>query len=185
MTDPTDVTSSARWRLRLSDGDTIELRPAPESGDGQRQSEIVLTMPAWRANDLATVLDRYARIARIFQESSDVWTEDSLVHGLRDASAAATGTSGAAPGEPARVGAVERGRAMVQLQQARPDLTHDQLVAVVDAAAWWFDNGEDYKVTDLLDSVLPDDGASGAVYLTLLGPGRGGSQSGPESRSAG
>jgi hypothetical protein len=40
---------------------------------------MVLTMPAWRAHDLATVLDRYGRIARIFQERSDFWTEDSLV----------------------------------------------------------------------------------------------------------
>jgi hypothetical protein len=74
---------------------------------------------------------------------------------------------------------------MVQLQEARPDLTHDQLVAVVDAAAWWFENDEDYKVVNLLESVLPDNAASGAVYLTLLGPGRGGSPCGPEARSAG
>ena len=181
MSDPTDVTSSAHWRLRLSEGDTIELRAAPGSGDGKTEPEITLTLPAWRARDLATVLDRYARIVRIYQESSDVWTEDSLVRGLRDAAAAATGPADGAPQAPTRVGAVERGHAMVQLQEARPELTHDQLVAVVDAAAWWFDNDEDYKVIDLLDAVIPGDGASGTVYLTLLGPGRGKSDSPPRS----
>src|SRR3954452_4199266 len=144
MTDPTDVTSSEHWRLRLNDGDTLEIQPA-RAGEGDGQPEIVLTMPAWRAHDLATVLDRYGRIARIFQERSDVWTEDSLVRGLRDAAAAVNGPSTVRPQRPSRVGDAERGRAMVHLQNARPELTHDQMTAVVDAAAWWFDNGQDDK----------------------------------------
>jgi hypothetical protein len=169
MTDPTDVTSSEHWRLRLDDGDTLEIQPARDSSEGDGKPEIVLTLPAWRAHDLATVLDRYGRIARIFQEHSDVWTEDSLVRGLRDAAAAVSGPSTARPQRPSRVGDAERGRAMVRLQDARPELTHEQMAAVVDAAAWWFDNGEDDKVVDLLDAVATDDRLGGDVYVALLG----------------
>ncbi len=148
-------------------GDSLEVQPARASGEGDGKPEIMLTMPAWRAHDLATVLDRYGRIARIFQERSDVWTEDSLV---RDAAAAVNGPSTVRPQRPSRVGDAERGRAMVHLQNARPELTHAQMAAVVDAAAWWFDNGEDDKVVNLLDAVATDERLGGDVYEALLGP---------------
>jgi hypothetical protein len=170
MTDPTDVTPSEHWRLRLHDGETLEIQPARESRASDGRPEIVLTMPAWRAHDLATVLDRYGRIAKIFQERSDVWTEDSLVRGLRDAAATVNGPSTTRPLTPSRVGDAERGRAMVHLQKARPELTHNQMAAVVDAAALWFDNGEDDKVVDLVDAVAADERLGGDVYVALLGP---------------
>lgn len=118
------------------------------------------------------MLDRYGRIARIFQEPSDVWTEDSLVRGLRDAAAAVNGPSTVRPQTPSRVGDAERGRAMVHLQNARPELTHAQMAAVVDAAAWWFDNGEDDKVVDLVDAVATDERLGSEVYVALLGPSK-------------
>jgi hypothetical protein len=71
---------------------------------------------------------------------------------------------------PSRVGDAERGRAMVQLQNARPELTHAQMAAVVDAAAGWFDAGEDDKVINLLDAVATDERLGGDVYVALLGP---------------
>ena len=171
MTDPTDVTSSEHWRLRLDDGDLLEIQPA-RTGEGDGKPEIVLTLPAWRAHDLATVLDRYGRIARIFQEHSDVWTEDSLVRGLRDAAAAVNGPSTVRPQRPSRVGDSERGRAMVRLQDARPELTHDQTAAVVDAAAWWLDNGDDDKVASLVEAVVIDARLGRDLFAALLGPSR-------------
>lgn len=126
----------------------------------------MLTRRPYRAAELGTVLDRYNRLAGIFAESSDIWTEESLARGLRDAPAATEAGTGVRTSS-SKVGAAERGRAMVILQQARPELTHAQLVSVVDAAAWWLDKDEDYKATDLLDSVASTD-VSGDVYATLL-----------------
>jgi hypothetical protein len=165
VTDPThDAAPNPQpWQLTLEHGDRLEvLPPAPDRPEAQ----VVLTLRPYRATELGIVLDRYNRLAGIFAESSDIWTEDSLSRGLRDAPAAASGKSTTQP-SPSKVGAAERGRAMVLLQQARPELTHDQLVAVVDATAWWLDSDEDYKANDLLDSVASTE-VSRDVYMTLL-----------------
>ena len=168
MTDPTqhDRPEAPPWRLTLEHGDRLEVQPAAEVDEQDGESRIVLTLRPYRAAELGTVLDRYNRLAGIFAESSDIWTEESLARGLRDAPAATEAGTGV-PTASSKIGAAERGRAMVILQKARPELTHAQLVAVVDAAAWWLDKDEDYKATDLLDSVASTD-VSGDVYATLL-----------------
>lgn len=166
MTDPTEdpVPEPLPWRLTLEHGDQLEVLP-PAAPD-RPEAQVVLTLRPYRATELGIVLDRYNRLAGIFAESSDIWTEDSLSRGLRDAPAA-VGRDATTASAPSKVGAAERGRAMVLLQQARPELTHDQLVAVVDATAWWLDSDEDYKATDLLDSVTSME-VSRDVYMTLL-----------------
>jgi hypothetical protein len=166
MTDPTHAApESSPWRLTLEHGDRLEVRPPAQTDGGSSEPQIVLTLRPYRATELGVVLDRYNRLAGIFAESSDIWTEDSLARGLRDAPAAISDQ--ATSQHPSKVGTAERGRAMVILQQARPELTHDQLVAVVDATAWWLDSDEDYKATDLLDSVAGAE-VSSEVYMTLL-----------------
>ena len=132
MTDPTQAElPHPPWKLTLENGDRLEVRPPDEIGGGKSESRIVLTLRPYRAVELGQVLDRYNRLAAILAESSDIWTEESLSRGLRDARAAIRSEA-----SPSKVGAAERGLAMVILQQARPELTHDQLVAVVDATAW-------------------------------------------------
>jgi hypothetical protein len=164
MSNPTDPDSPAEpWRLTLTEGDLLEVRPAPAPGTAP---QVVLTLPPWRATDLSATLDRYNRIAAIFAESSDIMTEESLARALGDARAAATGRSDGVRAA-SKVGPAERGRAMVVLQRARPELSHDKLVAIVDAVSWWLDNQQDYKATDLLQALVPDE-VSGEVYLTLL-----------------
>jgi hypothetical protein len=165
VTDPTEdaVLQPPPWRLMLEHGDRLEVLPPAA---GRPEAQVVLTLRPYRATELGIVLDRYNRLAGIFAESSDIWTEDSLSRGLRDAPAATSADAATQP-SPSKVGPAERGRAMVLLQQARPELTHDQLVAVVDATAWWLDSDEDYKATDLLDSVASTEVSSG-VYMTLL-----------------
>jgi hypothetical protein len=165
MTDPTEdaVPEPPPWRLTLEHGDRLEVLPPAEPD--RPEAQVVLTLRPYRATELGIVLDRYNRLAGIFAESSDIWTEESLSRGLRDAPAAAGRK--AATSSPSKVGATERGRAMVLLQRARPELTHDQVVAVVDATAWWLDNDEDYKATDLLDSVISTE-VSRDVYMALL-----------------
>jgi len=168
VTDPTHEPASEPppWRLTLEHGDRLEVRPPSDTDGGTSEPHIVLTLRPYRATELGVVLDRYNRLAGIFAESSDIWTEESLSRGLRDAPAAVRGKATTQP-SPSKVGAAERGRAMVVLQQARPELTHDQLVAVVDATAWWLDSDEDYKATDLLQSVASTE-VSSEVYMTLL-----------------
>lgn len=167
MTDPTEdaVPEPAPWRLILENGDRLEVQPPEEIGGGKSEPRVVLTLRPYRAQELGQVLHRYNRLAAIFAESSDIWTEESLARGLRDAPAAIGGRATTQP-SPSKVGAAERGRAMVMLQEARPELTHDQLVAVVDATAWWLDSDEDYKATDLLGSVSPE--VSTEVYMALI-----------------
>ena len=166
MTDPTHARDPhpEPWRLVLTEGDLIEVRPAPAPGTAP---QIVLTLPPWRAWDISTTLHRYNRLAAIFAETSDISTEDSLARGLADARAAAVGPP-ETPSPTNKVGPVERGDAMVILQQARPELSHDKLTAIVDAVAWWLDNGEDYKASDLLEALVPTE-VGGQAYLALVG----------------
>jgi hypothetical protein len=165
MSNPTDpVRPVEPWRLVLTEGELVEVRPAPTP---DTKPQIVLTLPPWRASDLSVTLDRYNRLAAIFAESSDIMTEESLARALGDARAAATGPSDAV--RPAsKVGPAERGQAMVVLQQARSDLSHDKLVAIIDAAAWWLDNQQDYKATDLLEALVPAE-TGAEVYMILIG----------------
>jgi hypothetical protein len=168
MTDPTHGPAAQQppWQLTLEHGDQLEVRPPTDTDGGPSEPQVVLTLRPYRATELGVVLDRYNRLAGIFAESSDIWTEDSLARGLRDAPAVVGGQA-SREASPSKVGAAQRGRAMVVLQQGRPELTHDQLVAVVDATAWWLDSDEDYKATDLLESVASTE-ISSEVYMTLL-----------------
>jgi hypothetical protein len=139
VTDPTHDTAPEPppWRLTLEHGDRIEVRPAEDTDGGSSEPQVVLTLWPYRSAELGVVLDRYNRLASIFAESSGIWTEKSLARGLRDAPTIVDGHAS------------------------------DQLVAVVDATAWWMDSDEDYKATDLLESVASTE-VSSDVYLTLL-----------------
>ena len=53
------------------------------------------------------------------------------------------------------------------LQEARPELSHSALSAVVDAAAGWIEQQRDNRAVDLLNTVVPDAGT--AAYFALLG----------------
>jgi hypothetical protein len=56
---------------------------------------------------------------------------------------------------------------MAVLQEARPELSHSRLVAIIDAAAWWLNEDMDYMALDLLNTVEESVGTT--VYFTLLG----------------
>jgi hypothetical protein len=171
MTDPTQAhgQEQAPWRLVLEEGEQLEVRTADSIPTSQAsRSAVVLSMPAWRAADLARVMDAYSRISAIFAETSEVsGTESSLARALSDAAAAATGADDPPTAEPARVGHRGRLKAMAMLQKARPELSHGKLIAIVDAAARWLDDDMDHMAMDLLNTIDDDQGM--ALYFTLLG----------------
>ena len=69
MTDPTHAPAQDRasWRLVLDEGERLEVRPAGQAGS----PNVALFMPAWRAADLARVMDAYSRMSAIFTETSE------------------------------------------------------------------------------------------------------------------
>jgi hypothetical protein len=77
MPDPSDTTP---WQLHLDHGDHLTVHPN-EAGD----PEVVLTLSAWRAHDLATTLDRFNRLAAIFDETTGISTEPGLAQALTTA----------------------------------------------------------------------------------------------------
>jgi len=126
----------------------------------------VLVMPAWRAADLGRVMDAYSRIAAILARTSEVsGTEASLAQGLGDAAVAARGED-KGPRADSEIGAGNRLRAMALLQEARPELSHSQLIAIIDAAVWWLHEGIDDMALELLTCI--EERAATTVYLTLL-----------------
>lgn len=175
MTDTTHAQTSDQppWRLRLDEGDRLELEPLTgpvddEEGDEAEAPDVVLRLRPWRAHDLSGVLERYNRMVSIFDGAGEgIWREESLARGLRDARGAATRRPAAPADGPTRVGEAQRGTAMVLLQAARPELDHDQLAAVVDAAAWWLEKGEDLAATSLVSAVT-DRATAGHVHTTLV-----------------
>jgi hypothetical protein len=177
MGDPTEENRPrpGTWRLTLDEGESLEVSRVPGSeGSG---AEIELRLPAWRATDLAQVLDSYTRLTALALEASAVSvTEHSLARALRDAAAAATGRE--IQGErPTRISTAGRLKAMAQLQEFRPDFSHSKLVSVIDAAAWWLDAGQDFMASDLLDAVVDEEHGL-ALQRTLVGantPGPAGS----------
>ena len=70
-------------------------------------------------------------------------------------------------GPPSKIAHGDRLKAMAVLQEARPELSHSKLVAIIDAAAWWLDDGRDYMAMDLLTTV--DESVGAALCFTLLG----------------
>lgn len=165
MAEPTDDVRRGRLRLVLDDGEVLELATEAESG----ASIVILRLPAARAYDLSRVLDSYTAMVELAGQASEVsGTEATLARALRDSAAAAgqrhgSTNSAGTVGEPARL------QAMAELQAARPDLNHGSLIAVVDAAAAWVAQREDYHAAALLDAVAGDDGAGSQAYLTLIG----------------
>jgi hypothetical protein len=70
MSDPTEPDPPAEpWRLVLTEGDLLEVQPAPAPGT---PPQIILTLPPWRATDLGATLDRYNLLTAIFAEPIDV-----------------------------------------------------------------------------------------------------------------
>jgi hypothetical protein len=149
------------WRLVLTEGELLEVRPALRT---DTKPQVVLTLPPWRALDIATTLGRYNRVAAIFADSRDPMTEESLVRALSDAHAVALGPFEPLPSA-TKVTSEQRGSAMVVLQRGRPELSHDQLVAVVDAAAWLLDTHEYDKASDLLRVSASDEAAMHALQI--------------------
>jgi hypothetical protein len=156
----------ARWQLVLDEGEQLDVRLVPSSEPSGR-ADVEVRMSAMRADDLSRVLSGYSRIVAIMTEMSEVSsTENSLARGLHDAAAVARGTR-SQPEPPTRVGSAERLKAMAVLQQARPELSHSKLMAVVDAAAWWLTDDEDDMAAELLDAVASE--AASTAYFALLG----------------
>ena len=116
----------------------------------------------------------------VVTRSSEVsGTEESLSRGLYDAAELLTLGAGRESVPLGKVTSGRRLRAMAVLQEHRPDLDHGQLIAVVDVAAMWTDEDEDYLVTDLLRAIGGDE-VAGAAYLALTGIDRGQPVEGPE-----
>lgn len=167
MAEPTEDVRPARLRLVLDDGEVLELPLAPKAETGG--SRVVLRLPATRAYDLSRVLDSYTAMVEMAAQASEVsGTEATLARALRDAAAAA-GQRHGSPSAAGTVGEPARLQAMAELQAARPDLSHGSLIAVVDAAAAWVAQREDYHAAALLDAVAGEDGAGSQAYLTLIG----------------
>ena len=168
MTDPThdQVQDRPPWRLVLDEGERLEVRSVqPDAGNSP---VVTLVLPAWRAADLGHVLDAYTRLSAIIDGVRQVSAvESSLARALADASAVARGTEVA--GTRSKIVTGDRLKAMAVLQDARPELSHSKLVAIIDAAAWWLDNGMDLMAMDLLSTV--DENVGAALYFTLLGRG--------------
>ena len=171
-----DQQGPPQLRLVLDNGEVLEFLPAADPAtDGL---DVVLRLPAGRAFDLSRVLDSYTALVELGARASEVsGTEANLARGLRDAASAADGRQGA-PSTGVKVDKLARLRAMAEMQAARPDLNHSSLIAVIDAAAAWLEQREDYNAAVLLDAVAGD-GAGSQAYLTLIGydrmPSRGGS----------
>lgn len=165
MTEPgsADLPGPAPTQLSLDSGEILEV------GRSADDHAVVLRMPATRAYELSRVLDAYTAMVELSARAGEVSsTEVSLARGLSDA-ATATGRRQDAADPGLRVGRRGRLLAMAELQAARPDLTHGALVAVVDAAAEWLGQGQDYNAAVLLDAVAGEDGAGSQAYLTLIG----------------
>lgn len=129
--------------------------------------DVVLRLPAGRALNLSRVLDAYTALVKLGAQAGEVsGTEHNLARGLRDAAAAGRGE--AAQHAAGKIDKLARVRAMAELQAARPDLNHSSLIAVIDAAAAWLEQREDYNAAVLLDAVTSD-GAGSQAYLTLIG----------------
>jgi hypothetical protein len=167
MTNPTDPSNGPRLRLTLDDGELLEVDGLTVDDSGV--PAIVLRLTPWRAHDLAHVLDAYTRMVAVVSASEEVsGTEESLSRALFDAVALVRPAGELVPAGLGKVTTVRRVRAMAVLQQHRPDLDHTTLIAVVDAAAMWTDENEDYLVTSLLRAVASDE-AAGAAYMALTG----------------
>lgn len=166
MADPTQPPApNELWRRTLDSGDRLEVHSPEDVGGGKAEPRIVLTLRPHRAAELGLVLHRYNRLAAIFAAPPDIWTEESLARALSDAPASAGGPPAPEP-TPSSVSVAGRDEAAAILHRVRPELTGDQLSAVVDAAAWWLDSDEDYRACDLLDSIAAEVRAE--VHLALL-----------------
>jgi hypothetical protein len=153
------------WRLVLDEGEALEVRLIDSSGVG---GDIELRLPAWRAVDLALVLEAYSRLTAVVTEATAVsGTEQSLARALRDAAVVASGRQAQDAG-PSKVSTAGRLKAMAQLQKFRPDFSHSKLVSVIDAAAWWLDAGQDLMASDLLEAVVTEEDGI-ALHRTLVG----------------
>ena len=117
MTDITHAQTSDQppWRLRLEEGDRLELEPRTgpiddEEGDEAEAPDVVLRLRPWRAHDLSGLLERYNRMVSIFDGAGQgIWREQSLARGLRDARGAATRRPAASADDATRIGEAQRG----------------------------------------------------------------------------
>ena len=183
MTNPTndDQNDRPRLRLRLDSGEVLEVDGTTvDSGLDRPAPAVVLRLTPWRAHDLAHVLQTYTEIMEVVTRSSEVsGTEESLSRGLYDAAELLTPGAGRQSIPLGKVTSGRRLRAMAAPQEHRPDLDHSQLIAVVDAAAMWTDEDQDYLVTALLGAVGGEE-VAGAAYMALTGIDRGLPAKGPE-----
>jgi len=171
VTNPTERArkDGGPWRLILDEGDGLEVRLLPPTGDpASDERNVELRLPPWRAYDLSRVLAAYSQMTALVVDATQVSsTEESLARALADASALATGREAAAP-PASMIDAAARMKTMSLLQRLRPGFSHSKVVSIVDAAAWWLDNGKDFIASDLLEAVATEQYGP-ALYLTLLG----------------
>jgi hypothetical protein len=169
MTDPTQP-PAVPVRLLLDFGESVEvdgstvLDPVAEGP----VPAVVLRMPRHRAAWFGAVLDAYTRVCRLVgveldaAEAGPAW---ALALGARAAGHVdfvASRTAGRVPSGPRFAAA-----AVLRDSEAFDDLT---MIAVVDAAARWVDEGGEEYAYALLGAVT-DQPTKGRAYAALLGTG--------------
>jgi hypothetical protein len=155
----------------LDDGELLAVDDVPVTTirDGGGRESVLRRLPARRAHDLSRVLHYYTRVVELFDEASHIsGDEDALSSALHDASVATLGQErDEHRPEPHRVSTAPRLRAMAAIQEQRPWLNHDSLVGVVDAAARWLDEQEDYLARGVLEAAAGEEVGAHA-WLILL-----------------
>jgi hypothetical protein len=149
-----DHDPTPRWWLALDDGEHLAVDD-PAADD---ERPVRLRLPAWRARDLALVLDAYTRMVVLVSEAAEVsGTEAPLASALRAAADACRDRPAAASHATRAVSSGDRLRAMAAVQAVRPTLTHIALIGVVDAAVRWLDDGEPDLAAGLLEATAGED----------------------------
>jgi hypothetical protein len=159
MTNPTDDPAARRLRIELDEGEVLEIDGSTIYDRGAQRGVpvVVLRLPSFRAHALSHVLSIWTQLVDLVEEVRHIsGTEDSLARGLHEAAAVLDDPAALADSlyRHSTVRSGERLAAMGELQHARSDLTHSELIAVVDAAAWWVDQDDHEEVWALFSAVV-------------------------------
>lgn len=161
-------------RLLLDFGESVEVDGSTvfdPVADGPVPA-VVLRMPRHRAAWFGAVLDAYTRMCRLAGVELDA-AEAGPAWALRHAAASAGHVDTVRPRPAGRVTSGRRMNAAAVLRSSE-DLDDATTVAVIDAAAWWLDSGDDEYAYALLGAVT--DGVTQLrAYGALLGTSGGAS----------
>jgi hypothetical protein len=158
-------------RIRLDTGDAVEV-DGSSVWDPDVESAVpavVLRLPGDRAHAVAHALADWSRVCALVTDSVNSY-EQPLADAL--AKAAVVVGDGAAAACSARDGrptvSAQRMSAAAELQR-RTSVSAEGLVAVIDAAAGYVDDGADDAAVALLTAVAGED-AAGHAYAALVTP---------------